>query len=50
MRRRIQSQAIQVNFVFPIEKEFSNQEEERAVCMQLMPLLVKLDYRKANFN
>ena len=50
MRRRIQSPAIQVNFVFPQDKEFSSEEQERAECMQLMPILLKLDYGKAGFN
>lgn len=50
MRRRIQSQPVQVNFVFPADRAFSSEEQEKAECMQLMPILLKLDYRKANLN
>ena len=50
MRRRIQSPAVQVNFVFPLEREERSEEQEKAECLQLMPILLKLDHKHANFN
>jgi len=50
MRRRIQSPAVQVNFVFPFDREDRTEEQEKAECLQLMPILLKLDHKNANFN
>ena len=50
MRKRINLPSVKIDFQFPFESNFSSEEEERAECIALMPVLLKLDYKNANFN